>query len=129
MTLLLDTCVWVRSRVEPHGLPSEVRTLLSDPTAVFGLSAISIWEIAKLAEKGRFKPDRDILAWIHEALVPTLVVLPITPEIAVESTRLPNFHADPADQLIAATARIHRLRVITPDGLIQRSGSVPFLWS
>lgn len=129
MTLLLDTCVWVRSRVEPLGLPPEVRTLLSDPAAVFGISAISIWEIAKLVEKSRFKPDRDILAWINQALVPTLVVLPITPEIAVESTRLPNFHADPADQLIAATARIHRLRVITPDGLIQRSGAVPYLWA
>ena len=53
---------------------------------------------------------------------------PITPEIAVASTEFKNFHGDPADQLITATAKIHRLTLITSDRDIRRYKAVPTLW-
>jgi PIN domain nuclease of toxin-antitoxin system len=44
------------------------------------------------------------------------VVVPLTPEIALESTRLPApFHGDPADRIIAATARRFSARLLTKD--------------
>jgi PIN domain nuclease of toxin-antitoxin system len=56
---------------------------------------------------------------------PRLAILPITPRVALESTRLgPAFHRDPADQLIAATARVHGLRLVTADERTRRSGVV-----
>ena len=56
---------------------------------------------------------------------PQIDLYPLTPRIALESTRLgPKFHADPADQIIAATARVHGLRLVTADHRIRTSGVV-----
>jgi len=50
---------------------------------------------------------------------PGIRVLELTPEIAIESTQLPGeFHRDPADQIIVATARIHDCELVTSDGKI-----------
>jgi PIN domain nuclease of toxin-antitoxin system len=54
--------------------------------------------------------------------------LPLSPEVALEMTRLPaRFHRDPADQLIAATARVHDLVLMTADERIRDSGAVQVL--
>jgi PIN domain nuclease of toxin-antitoxin system len=58
--------------------------------------------------------------WLALALTyPGVMLLPITPRIAVESANLPGtFHKDPADQLIVATARGHSCELITYDAKI-----------
>lgn len=62
--------------------------------------------------------------WLHEwfenALsYPGIQLFPLTPEIAIESTKLPGeFHRDPADQIIAATARFHGCPLVTSDSKI-----------
>ena len=82
-----------------------------------GISAISCWEVAKLVEKGRLVLPCPIADWLENALAyPGITLLPLTPEIAVESTTLPrSFHKDPADQIIVATARIHDCLLVTAD--------------
>jgi PIN domain nuclease of toxin-antitoxin system len=51
---------------------------------------------------------------------PGVLLLPLTPEVAVESTRLPgSFHRDPADQMIVATARLHACPLVTLDHSIR----------
>jgi PIN domain nuclease of toxin-antitoxin system len=64
--------------------------------------------------------DAPLERWFEIALPAQRTrVLPITPQIAIESARLPPpFHKDPADRLIVATARIHDLTVITSDDKI-----------
>nr|WP_254172422.1 hypothetical protein [Planktothrix agardhii] len=42
-------------------------------------------------------------------------MLPLNLPIILESTRLSGFHADPADQIIVATAKINGLSLITQD--------------
>ena len=85
-----------------------------------GVSVISCWEVAKLVEYRRLELDRPVSDWIDTALAcPRLELLPLTPAIAVESTRLPGaFHRDPADQIIVATARILGIRLLTEDSKI-----------
>ena len=58
--------------------------------------------------------------WFIIALAyPGITLLPLTPQIAVESTRLPDkFHKDPADQIIVATARIYNYPLVTYDAKI-----------
>lgn len=58
--------------------------------------------------------------WITGALAaPGIVLVDLTPQIAVASTTLPGpFHKDPADQLIVATARVHDIPLLTVDGRI-----------
>ncbi len=88
-----------------------------------GVPAICFWEIAKLVERGRleFEVTADqVFDEIEEH--PTIRLLELSPRIALESTRLgPGFHGDPADQLIAATARVHGLKLVTSDDRIRSS--------
>ena len=88
-----------------------------------GVPAICFWEIAKLAERRRIQVDMpldDLFEEIEEH--PAIRVLELTPRIALESTRLGSvFHGDPADQLIAASARIHGLKLVTADERIRGS--------
>jgi PIN domain nuclease of toxin-antitoxin system len=47
---------------------------------------------------------------------PGVQIIELTPEIATESTRLPGeFHRDPADQIIVATARVMKCKLVTSD--------------
>jgi len=58
-----------------------------------------------------------VLDWFEDALsYPGVRLLDLTPEIAADSTTLPGeFHRDPADQIIVATARIHDCPVLSTD--------------
>jgi PIN domain nuclease of toxin-antitoxin system len=85
------------------------------------ISAITPWEIATLVSKGRLALDRDVGEWMHACLALSGVRLePLSPAIAVASTRLPgDIHADPADRIIAATARHLGAVLISDDRLLQ----------
>ena len=92
-----------------------------------GVPAISCWEVAKLVEKGRLEIGASIKEWLVTALnYPGIQLVPLTPEIAAESTTLPGAMQtkDPADQLIVATTRILNTQLATADGLIQQYAGV-----
>ena len=99
--------------------PREIRLLRSEP---WSISAIVLWEIAKLAHLGRIAVDLDdpdvvrVLARLH--------VWPLTREIARTSTRL-DIRGDPADELIAATSVVHNVPLITRDRVLLGSKMVP----
>ncbi len=128
MKYVIDTAVWIWSASNPAKLSPRAAAALAEPAVIVGLCAISLWEIAKKVEKGKLQLDRPVLEWIQAALPDSVQVLPITPEIAVASTKLKNFHNDPADQLIVATAQIHRLTLITSDAPIRGGAWVKTLW-
>jgi PIN domain nuclease of toxin-antitoxin system len=94
------------------------------------VSIISCWEIAKLVEKGRLALALPVDQWIDQALAyPGLRLLPLDPKIAVTSTQLPPpFHNDPADQIIAATARELDCPLATDDGRILAYPHVKLAW-
>jgi PIN domain nuclease of toxin-antitoxin system len=77
-----------------------------------------------LEAKGRILFDEDCGEWVRCALAaPGLSLFPLTPEIAIASTRLPgSLHGDPADRLIVATARCCGATLITADGAILAYG-------
>ena len=81
------------------------------------LSSISLWEITMLESKKRIIFSTDVTSWIKEALsAPGLHLVQLLPEISIDSTRLPgNFHGDPADRIIIATARFLKCPLITAD--------------
>ena len=85
-----------------------------------GINAISLWEIAKLVQVGRLELSMPVEDWIEQALAyPKVMVVPLSPLIGVESTRLPPpFHKDPADELIVASARVPSCPLLTYDGKI-----------
>lgn len=91
-----------------------------------GISAISCWEVAKLIECGRLALPHPVDQWLRQALIyPNMHLLPLSPEVAVESTRLPGaFHRDPADQILVATARIYNCPLVTMDHQIRAYSQV-----
>jgi len=123
--IVLDTHVWVWW---VHGDPQLSRTQLLAIRAAegetIGVCAISCWEVAKLVERGRLELPCALDVWLQQALVyPGVALLPLTPPIAIASTRLPPpFPRDLADQLIAATAQVYDCPLVTSDLRIVGSG-------
>jgi PIN domain nuclease of toxin-antitoxin system len=120
--VLLDTHAWVWLLNGSERLGSKARKAIQQSVAEEAVlvSAISPWEVAMLVAKGRLVLDRDVSEWVQTALsLPGIRLEPISPEVAVASTRLPGtIHADPADRLIAATARHLGSTLITADQLL-----------
>jgi PIN domain nuclease of toxin-antitoxin system len=116
--LNLDTHIFVFA-LEGSLTPGERRLLVEDQ---WGISAIVLWELAKLAQLGRIGIDLDsaefsrIFARVH--------VWPIDLAVCRQSTEL-DFRSDPADELIAATSIIHRVPLLTRDRRMRRSKLVP----
>lgn len=106
---ILDTHIWVWWVNQDSRLPPLHRNWISAHEAEgLGVSVISCWEVAKLAQLGRLHFTMPVLDWVERALrYPGVQLIPLSPKIAVESTRLPGeFHRDPSDQIIVATARV-----------------------
>jgi PIN domain nuclease of toxin-antitoxin system len=117
--LLLDTHVWIWL------VRGESRIAEPAPGAIFEaagartlfVSVMSIWENSLLVSKGRLLLKQPCLEWVDAALLRSgTELMPLTAEIAVECSSLPGqFHNDPADRIITATARIEGLTVVTRD--------------
>ena len=121
MRYLLDTSVWFRGASEPETVPEDLRQILDVRDSQFGLSAISLWEVGKKHQIGKLPLKKDLGAWLKEAVATSINVLPLTPEIIADAMNLPDFpNRDPADELIVATARVHRLTLLTTDLQLKR---------
>ncbi len=119
--IILDTHIWIWLVDEHEKLSAYHAQIIAEHRSDgLGVSAISCWEIAKLVEYGRLNLACDLETWMDAALdLPDIQLIELTPTIAIESTKLPGeFHRDPADQIIVATARTYSLDLLTVDDKI-----------
>ncbi|MGP8034220.1 MAG: type II toxin-antitoxin system VapC family toxin [Steroidobacteraceae bacterium] len=131
MRVLLDTHMWLWWLTgSPELTASERRALdrTAEAQQVF-LPAISLWEAQMLHSKKRIELPLPFADWLRRASAPGVVkILALDAEIVIALDRLPrSFRGDPADRLIAATARAHRLPLATRDEYIRKSRAVR-LW-
>ena len=132
MKYLLDTNAWILLVDAPEHMPKRVARIARDlRNAPLGLSAISPWEVAKKTALGKLQLSLPVRHWVMLATQPEgIQILPLTPDVALESAYLPGeLHRDPADQIIAATARVHHATLITSDERLLRYPHVETLWS
>ena len=116
MTYLLDTNVWIFGYLEPEVLPDDVQELIGRRDVQLGLSAISLWEVGKKHQIGKLELRQELSLWLKGAIASHIQVLPLTPEVIADAMGLPDFPVrDPADELIVATARVHKLTLLTTD--------------
>ena len=130
--IVLDTHVWVWWLSNPDKLAARARKAVTEAAAdrSIYISAISAWEIALLASRGRLKFTMDALDWIAKSeALPFFHFVPVDNAIAVRSVRLTEpFHKDPADRIIVATAITMGAPVISNDAKILRYPHVKTIW-
>lgn len=112
---VFDTHVWVWSAA---GDPRAEKVREFSGTAI--IPAISQWEVSMLAMKGRLSLMPDEPSWFAANLESPVSLAPLTAEISMASCRLPDFHGDPADRIIVATAMTLGIPLITADEKIIR---------
>ncbi len=125
--ILLDTHILIWLLIDPERLSSKARKAIraARKSGPLALSAISLWEIAWLAENKRIAIDVSVESFVKKC-ASYVEVLPITAEIAARSVQFPDsYPKDPQDKLIGATALVEGLRLLTHDAQITASGLVP----
>lgn len=117
--IVLDTHVLYWLATDDPALGVETRGLIARAltTEEVAASAISYWELAMLAEKGRIEAD-DIEEMRRIAIESGIAELPLDGATAVLAARLDGFHKDPADRMIAATAMKNDACLLTADARI-----------
>ena len=117
--IVLDTHVWVWWVSGSQSLPKKVQASLEEAVTKreVRVSSISAWEVAQLVANGRLELTMDAADWIEKSeALPFLEFVPVDNRITVRSTRLPgSIHPDPADRIIAATARCINATLVTAD--------------
>jgi PIN domain nuclease of toxin-antitoxin system len=125
LNLLLDTHIWIWSKLEPKRLGRRVTSELSNTKNDLWLSPVSVWEALVLMQKGRIQVE-DPFAWVERARE-QLREAPITSEIVRIGLGFALPHADPADRFLAATAKVLKLTLITADTRLLGLGEIASL--
>ncbi|WP_437825253.1 type II toxin-antitoxin system VapC family toxin [Sorangium sp. So ce1153] len=119
--VILDTHVWVHA-MDGVKLSAEATRRIGRAAEAgeLWIAAITVWEIAMLASKGRIRLSMPTREWVDTAIARSGVrVAPLDPSVAVDSVELPGeFHGDPADRMIVATARCRGATLVTRDRAI-----------
>ena len=90
------------------------------------VSAISFWEIAMLRHRGRLRVAQPLNTWRLQVLQLGVLEIPVNGEIGIAAAAIPDFHPDPADRIITATAILHRATLVTADDrILSWPGSLP----
>jgi PIN domain nuclease of toxin-antitoxin system len=126
LRLLLDTHIWLWSLIEPDRIGARTRDELLDAKNELWLSPISTWEAVTLHDKGRVYLAADVQEWIERNTKPFREA-PLTHEIAVAGRKLHMVHHDPADRLLAATALVLDLTLVTADTKLLGLGEIATL--
>jgi PIN domain nuclease of toxin-antitoxin system len=126
LRLLLDTHIWLWSLQDPKRLGRRLLRELHNPGNELWLSPISTWEALALHEKGRVRLHGDLDEWVVEATAPFLEA-PLTHEIAAAARRLSLTQRDPADRILAATALVLDLTLVTADAGLLGLGEIATL--
>lgn len=94
------------------------------------VSTISAWEIAMLVEQEKLVLSMDVETWLAAvAEIEVVRFMPVDTEIAIKSVKLPGeFHKDPADRMIVATARRLAAPLVTRDEKIRAYPHVKTIW-
>ena len=120
MRVLLDTHVWVWTQEQPERIGPRTKRLLLGAAHDTVVSPISTLEISRLVAAGDIRLSVPLTDWILQSMTDLAAeTVSVSHEVAIEAYALPGeFHRDPADRVLVATARRNGLTVVTADDRI-----------
>jgi PIN domain nuclease of toxin-antitoxin system len=114
ITLLLDTHVLYWMTADPREISNVARRAINQAEQL-AVAAVSWYELAWMAHRGRIQITRPAASWLQE-LSQQVITVPMTPTIALRAVELPSsFPGDPADRQIYATAVEQGWSLVTRD--------------
>jgi len=129
--ILVDTHVVAWMAFEPSRLSKNAREAIDEARKNGGglaISGITLWELATLAGRGRIRLDVSVESFLGEVEA-RFTVLPITGRACVRALSLPAaYPKDPADRIVAATALVEGLPLLTADREIRRARALRTIW-
>lgn len=130
--ILLDTHVLVWLMLEPGRLSRPAVSAIRRARRSGGLAiaAMTLWEVAMMFSRGQITPRGEVEESLRKLVEEANVeIKPITPEVAALAWQFPDdFSRDPADRLIAATARAEGMVLVTRDERIRRCRLLKTVW-
>jgi len=115
--ILLDTCaaIWLADGKLSKSAEATLQEAIGQAVPVF-VSPITAWEVGILVARNRLALSRPVMPWFRAVLTFGVSLAELSPEVFVASTELgADELRDPADRIIAATARAFQYRVMTRD--------------
>ena len=124
--LIMDThtLVWLRYGDSRLGNDARRESELAWRNNDAAVSAFTFGEVAMLRAKDRVDSPDDVAAWRRELLGQGLIEIPVDGDIGIRANTLANFHADPADRIIVATALGGHRLVTADERILGWSGSL-----
>ena len=117
--VVLDTHIVVWWQAKSDQLSSKARRRVESASNRI-VSPVTFWELAMLVQNGRVQLDRPTAIWVHDFLsTERIEVAELSPNIAVAAGELTDFHGDPADRMIVASAIDAGVPLLTKDGKIR----------
>ena len=129
--ILVDTHVVVWLAFDRNRISRKAKTAIDDARKNadgLAISDITLLELATLARKGRIRLEISLESFLQE-VESRFVVLPMTSRACARAVALPAaYPQDPADRIIAATALVEGLSLLTADRAIRQSRTVQTIW-
>lgn len=131
--IVLDTHAlvwWVNGEMEQRSLAASEAIESRRREGRLAISSISSWEVAMLVARGRISLSMDVASWLRRIeTIEGVRFISVDNEIAVKAVELPgDFHKDPADRIIVATARKLGAAVVTADEKIRAYPHARTIW-
>jgi PIN domain nuclease of toxin-antitoxin system len=130
LVTLIDTQSLVWSQLDERRLSRAARSAIqrSRSRGELTISVFTLYELRILIEKGKIGTRESPEALIGH-FIEGLLLRPVTAEIAIEAAQFPiDFPRDPGDRIIAATARVEGIPLVTADQRIQASRLIKTIW-
>ena len=130
--ILVDTHVVVWLALDQTQLSKNARAAIDEARRNgdgLAISDITLLELATLASKGRIRLIISLESFLREIEARFFTILPISGRACVRALGLPAVYPkDPADRIIAGTALVEGLSLLTADRAIRRSRTLPTIW-
>ena len=124
--IVLDTnaLLWLRTGQSSLGNVSRRRIDAAFREDELSVSAISFWEVALLQAGGRIEFPEEVDSWRLELLGQGLKEIPVDGDVGIRAVQLRDFHADPADRIIVATAQAGHMLITADQKILEWQGSL-----